>query len=186
MSKVAQKIFSSKFQTKVWRTSQPWYSTGKHNECELYQKRLVKQITGQALVVKKGLRINKTDGSFLQDSRPGLRKDFFELTEDFDGIQDESDTNLYFNLKMVCDRGGSQTRTLSLVYEFILAQFLHLSEYGKEDKYFINILDGDESSRFKPKFQYLLGKEKYKDLRTHVFVGDMAEFQDWFNKKFTI
>ena len=36
------KITHSKHHTKEWRKKQEWYNNGKRNECEIYQKDLIK------------------------------------------------------------------------------------------------------------------------------------------------
>lgn len=105
--------------------------------------------------------------------------DCFEITENFDGEIKTCDNIFLFNLKMVCCSGGSQTRTLREVYHFISTQLENLLKY--KPKYFINILDGDESFKNRNKFDYLLNKEKYKEVKQYMFVGDMEEFKNYWN-----
>ena len=86
---------------------------------------------------------------------------------------------------MVCDRGGSQTRSLREVYHFINAQLNYIKiNINKNNIIFINILDGDESHRNMNKFKYLLSKSEYSTIK-NIFFGDMKTFYDWFNTSFT-
>jgi len=39
------KITHSKHHTKEWRKRQKWYNNGRKNECEIFQKDLIKKIT---------------------------------------------------------------------------------------------------------------------------------------------
>lgn len=41
----SDKLVGGSEQTKNWRKKQPWYKTGKSNECEKYQIDLIKKIT---------------------------------------------------------------------------------------------------------------------------------------------
>jgi hypothetical protein len=175
-------ITASSLQTKKWRTSQPWYKSGKHNECELYQRNLVQNITCQSCN-KTNERIN-TETFVLQNVRtPMKNRDGFEWTEDFDGKQEMNGFTLYYNLKMVCESGGAQTRTLREVYHFISAQLNHLLLNTKGNRCFVNILDGNESNKRADMFKYLLTKEKYASIRNKVFFGDMKMFKEWFLQK---
>ena len=82
---------------------------------------------------------------------------------------------------MICEKGGSQTRSLNLVYDFIESQMQYLLNSESKDKYFINILEGDTSYKSMKYFRYLVGKEKYNSITPYVFIGDMDEFQKWIN-----
>ena len=103
--------------------------------------------------------------------------DGFEWTEDFDGFIAKNDHSFYFNLKMICDAGGVQTRSLREVYHFVCVQLEHLLAHNTPNVHFINILDGDTSFRNIDKFQFLLSKPHYASVRNQVFVGDMKQFQ---------
>jgi len=107
----------------------------------------------------------------------------FEFTEDFDGLYLVNTNNVYFNLKFICDKGGAQNRSTHQVYHFIKCQLEHLLIYKTQNKYFMNILDGDTSYEFKTKFDYLKNNEKYKDIIKYIFIGDMFSFQKyWINE----
>lgn len=42
-------LISSQLQTKNWRKEQDWYINGKSNECEKFQKQIIKAITNNEL-----------------------------------------------------------------------------------------------------------------------------------------
>jgi hypothetical protein len=92
--------------------------------------------------------------------------------------------DLLYNLKMVCDAGGAQTRSLREVHSFIEAQ-LQLSLLQTHEKmYFINILDGDQSHVRKEQFNHLLNLPEYAAVKEKVFVDDLVAFQVWYASKF--
>jgi len=181
-------ITSSKFQTKEWRKTRCSYinqegeickyTTGKKNECEKYQINHIERITGRTLPKSKGLRINKETHEMEHLRKIHHRIDSFEWTEDFDGEMVLNEKKFLFNLKMVCDAGGSQTRTLLLVYDFIKTQLEWEKKNGDNGQLvFINILDGDCSYASRGKFSHLL--DKYNKTN-NIFVGDMKEFEKFF------
>ena len=160
-------ITSAIYQSKTWRQLQSWYKTGRSNECEKYQRALIENITG-SVCNKTKLRNNARTLTFESIAYPMKLDEGFDYTEDFDGKQD---TTLY-NLKMVCDKGGAQTRTLREVYHFVECQLkMKNSPYT-----FVNILDGDCSAAARKHFNYLLN---IYNNPPHVFVGDMKEFEEW-------
>lgn len=171
-------ITCSKSQTKEWRKSQKWYTSGKSNECEIYQRKLIEFITQQNCI-KSLKRINIETLEIKDNVRPLKNMNGFEWTENFDGYQSEP-FNIYYNLKMVCDSGGAQTRSLREVYHFVKTQLEYLLNVRTTDVYFINILDGNESYKHKDKFSYLKKNIKYDDIAKYVFIGDMLEFSQWY------
>lgn len=178
---LSQGIISSSIQTKEWRQKQEWYRGGKHNECEIYQRKLLKDFLGTD-IPKCKFRLNTETNELCSKQSPLTENDGFEWTEDFDGYVDKY--KIYINLKWVCDAGGAQTRTLREVYHFVKTQAEHLVQ-TKNKVYFINILDGDTSALFKSKFDYLLNKDRYNSIRQNIFVGDMLEFTRWFLGNFS-
>ena len=181
-------IILSKYQTKLWRQGQVWYKNGRFNECENYQRRLIAEITQQECKkTMKRLNINTLELSEIK--KPMLQDDGFNWTENFDGIQEKDGNELLYNMKMICDTGGAQTRSLREVYHFIGVQMKYLSAYNNEDKnsslYFINILDGDACHRHRDKFIYILNIPEYVGIKNRVFVGDMHEFKGWFQDRFS-
>lgn len=179
--KALDDIVPSKLQTKEWRKKQDWYKTSKSNECEKHQRRLVENIT-KCACPKSFKRLN-TDTFQMKDVSFPLKHDNgFEWTEDFDGTQEFHGNILYYNLKMVCDAGGAQTRTLREVYHFIGIQLEFLLKHDSCNVYFVNILDGDECHKRYDKFMYLKNKEKYKDASSYIFIGDMNDFKHWWSQ----
>ena len=164
----------SKNQDKNWRKQQEWYINGKKNECEIYQKKLIVGITGSNLEHTND-RIDMELCCIKEEAHPNKNENGFEITENFDGKQTFGEIILYFNLKFVCDSGGSQTRTLRETYLFIKTQILITSQ----NVYFVNILDGDGSYKFKKQFDYLLSKSR----NDKIFIGDTSEFQKWWKSK---
>ena len=116
-------------------------------------------------------------------NHPNKERNGFEYTEDMDGIFAIKDITYYANFKMVCDKGGAQTRTLREVYDFIKAQLNWLLENKEKAIEFINILDGDESWRTRDKFDYLKQKDKYESIKDKVFIGDLYEFERFMKER---
>lgn len=173
-------IPGSEIQTKNWRKNQKWYRGGKHNECELYQRSLIEKIT-QKKCNKSDKRINIITKKIIDKKYPMKEVDGFEWTEDFDGHIELEKKELFFNLKIICDAGGAQTRSLREVYHFITCQLDHLVENNEAfgiNKYFINILDGNTCYNSASKFEYLFNKPQYQYVKQYIFVGDMQKFQD--------
>ena len=168
-------LINSKYQTKNWRKNQKWYKGGKQNECEKYQLEKL-QCLMKATISKTNIRIHILDFELVDQSRIDHATKF-ELTENFDGLIHHGDLDIFFNLKFVCEKGGAQTRTLKLVYYFMIAQceylLKHDSMYGT---YFMNILDGDVSHNTLDCFQQLLNKPIYKKIKSQIFVGDLYTF----------
>jgi len=175
-----ESVISSQFQTKEWRKQQTWYKGGKHNECEIYQRELLTNIVKSKINYNTCLRINIDSYELCKLKNPHTTNTGFEWTEDFD-CYFEHERKYYINLKFVCDKGGAQTRTLKEVYNFINCQLQHILKYRSDDKYFINILDGNTCFNNIDKFTYLLNKEKYKDIRKYVFIGDTYKFQKYWS-----
>ena len=170
-------IPSSYFQTKNWRKNRKWYKNGKSNECEKYQINLIEKI------IK--VKLNKTDDRIFFENNeiisfrnPIIYNNGYEWSENFDGKIINRANIFYFNLKFVCDCGGSQTRTLREVYHFIKYQLEYLVKFNITNMYFINILDGDNSYNSINKFNFLIDKEKYKYYKNNIFIGSLYDFQN--------
>lgn len=177
-------ITDSKLQTKDWRKSQVWYQNGKKNECEKYQLTLIKQIIN-ATPSKTDERIYNIDYNIVPKKNPLNDVDGYEYSENFDGKHLLNNNIFYYNLKFVCDKGGAQTRTLREVYSFIKSQLEHISKYQTINKYFINILDGDESYSNIDKIKYLITsykEKKFEVYKKYIFIGNMCEFKAWHDK----
>lgn len=169
-------IISSCDQTKEWRKNQIWYQDGRRNECEIYQIKLIQKIIKNNLN-KTNDRINMETKKIINIRKPYMKKYGYEYTENFDGKIIMNKNTFYFNLKFICGEGGAQTRTLKDVYNFIKYQLKYLVKSNDNNKYFINILDGNESHSNIDKFNYLINKEKYSDKIKYVFIGDMYNFK---------
>jgi hypothetical protein len=173
-------IIPSNQQTKEWRLQQNWYLNGKKNECEIFQKMCLEQITGHNLPNSTHLRLHfPTKDLYHLKTLDG--DDAFDYTEDFDTYLFVFGVSLYFNLKFVCDPGGAQTRTLRETSHFIHAQMKHLLLFpGK--KIFINILDGNQSNRSMSKLSHVLTKPEFSSVRHQVFIGDTHQFQHFWDE----
>lgn len=175
---MTSQIVSSSKQTKNWRQNQIWYKTGKSNECEKFQFKLFRKITGLRRHVKYD-RLNYDTLEIKSIKNPYVYQNGFEWTEDFDSSNERDGEKYFINMKFVCDNGGAQIRTLKEVYHFIECQLDYLSKNLHDNIFFINILDGDEAHRTSTKFKYLKNKKKYKKITKYVFVGDMKQFEYW-------
>jgi len=177
---IKMKLTPSKLQTKMWRNSQAWYVGGKKNECEIYQRGVIEEITNKKCH-KTSDRINMNQNNIISETRPMKRNDAFDWTEDFDGKQGGLYT-LYYNFKMVVGSGGAQTRSLREVAHFITAQLDYNLSHMDNLSYFVNILDGDESCKLYTQYNYILNKQKYKHVKQFTYIGDTYGFIDWFNQ----
>ena len=169
-------IPSSFYQTKNWRKNRTWYKTGKSNECEKYQISLIEKICNLKLLETFD-RINMSTIEIISNKNPMINNDGYEWSENLDGLVIKNNIKYYFNLKFVCDSGGSQTRTLREVYHFIKYQMEYLIKFNMNNIYFINILDGDTSYNNINKFNFLKNKEKYKNIINYIFIGGLHDFQ---------
>jgi len=177
-------ITPSKEQTKEWRKEQIWYKNGKKNECEKYQKTKMEEIIGFSIILNTNMRFHKDKNIFQHMTNPNTMEDGFEWTEDMDGECDIYSKKIYFNFKMVCDQGGAQTRTLREVYEFIKAQLNWSLKNSEESIMFINILDGDCSYKYKTQINYQRDKiKRFESIKDKIFIGDLSEFQEFWNKR---
>lgn len=174
-------ILPSSEQTKEWRHQQSWYANGKQNECELFQKQCLQQITGMAIPNNTHLRLHFPTKE-IRHVRNLNDSDGFEYTEDFDSVMVIFGLTLYFNLKFVCHAGGAQTRALRETYHFIQAQLEHLLLFPHQTILFINILDGNQSHRAMDKFHHLLDKPEFQPVRQHIFIGDTHQFQQFWQE----
>lgn len=170
-SKVSRELVPSIEQSKNWRRKQGWYTTGKRNECERYQRHWLTIITGVPCP-PTNVRVNLRTGELRAVSNPLRSIDGFDWSENFDAVYTWRRTKYYVNFKFVCDSGGAQLRTLREVYWFIDGQLKHLKITSSKVK-FINILDGDYSHSMLGKFKHLVGDSR------GIFVGDLHSFNEW-------
>jgi hypothetical protein len=173
-------FISSSKQTKNWRSIQHWYAGGKRSECEKFQVDCITNITKKVLC-KTSERLNLNTLELSVNRYPLKHKDGFDWTEDFDRMQISNGIKWYYNLKMVCDAGGAQTRSLREVYHFVKGQLEYLVH--NDNIGFINILEGDASFKHMEKFKYLLSNPKYVNVERYIFCGDMVQFNEWYNSR---
>lgn len=166
-------IPSSYKQTSEWRNKQLWYNGSL--SCENYQVFLIKKYLNIDLY-KTQERINHKN-KIINELHPLLLIEGLEYSENFDRKYKFKNKVFYFNFKMICSAGGSQTRSIREVYNFINKQLIYLTQNINKNIYFINILDGKFCNRFKKNFEYLLSKNEYKN----IFIGDSREFIFWWN-----
>ena len=171
-------IIQSCYQTKTWRKNCTWYNNGKSNECEKYQIYLIEKIIFTKLK-KTDDRLDIENIEIKNIKNPLTYECGFNFTENFDGLIDSKDKTYYFNLKFVCDSGGAQIRTLREVYHFIKYQMEYLIKNMKNNNIqFFNILDGDTCYKNINKFNYLLDKERYKNIKDGIFIGSLYDFNN--------
>jgi hypothetical protein len=131
-------LVESKFQTKDWRKNQKWYFTGKSNECEKFQINILEKIL-ETKWKKCYDRINYEKLIIENIRNPMVNDNGFEFSENFDGKIEINKLIIYFNLKFICDSGGSQTRSLREVYLFIKYQLKYLKNIENKNIFFIYI-----------------------------------------------
>ena len=108
---------------------------------ENYQRKAVEEGT-KIQCIKTNIRINLRENNLVDLTTPNVYDFGYDISENFDGIQEIKEKKIYINFKCVCGKGGSQTRTLREVYWFIEGQFKVLLK-DKYNVYFANIIDGD-------------------------------------------
>lgn len=145
---------------------------------ENQQRRFIEEGTG-VKCLKTNYRINLENHKLVEIAHPNKQDDGFEYTENFDGIQSYEEKKVYINLKCVVGNGGAQTRSLREVYWLTKGQLEYLLKNNESDLFFANILDGDESYKCMRKYNYLLSKPQYKDIKDKVYTGDLKNYFEW-------
>jgi len=174
-AKQKETIIKSQHQTKKWRLKQPWYIDGKKNECEKYQIKQLEYIVNTK-IEKTYLRINIYNITTIEINNIEISKllNKFEFSENFDGKIKLNNNIIYFNLKMITDKGGAQTRSIKEVFHFIIAQEKWIET--QNNTYIMNILDGEFSFnniKFLPNIN-----------SNNIFIGDMYKFHNYFQETF--
>lgn len=167
-------MISSKEMTKEWRHSffkVNNISQGNSMKPEDWQRKCISNICG-ITPLKSSWRINLKEYSMRNLSHIYKQDDMFDLSETFDGIFEKDNIFYLFNLKMICNQGGSQMRSLREVYHFIDGQLGVLKDHKKI--VFVNILDGDFCYKHKSHFS---------SNNQNLFIGDMKEFEDWWDRR---
>jgi hypothetical protein len=151
---------------------------------EKYQRMIVEKIT-KIKCKKTKKRLNIQTNEIVKMTRPNMRLDGFDYTEDFDGEQIIDEIHYYYNFKCVVGTGGAQTRSLREVYHFIQSQLRHLITNDKLR--FVNILDGSEAGKHMSKFtQHLICQEEFRDIKKNVYIGDLRGFVKWFKTQVSV
>lgn len=168
-------IIKSQQQTKKWRLKQPWYIDGKKNECEKYQIKKLEYIVN-AKIERTYLRINIYNITTIEINNIEISKllNKFEFSENFNGKIILNNNIIYFNLKMITDKGGAQRRSIKEVFHFIIAQEKWIET--QNNTYIMNILDGEFSFnniKFLPNIN-----------SNNIFIGDMYQFHNYFQETF--
>ena len=147
---------------------------------ELFQSAMVEKGT-RTTCEKTNMRINLRTIDFVCMPHPNKRSDGFDYTEDFDGKQTFGEKSVYLNFKCVVGNGGSQTRTLREVYNFVEGQLQFLQKRQDQNLLFANILDGDVAHNNLNKFEYLRGLPCYSEIASQIYVGDLRGYFTWIN-----
>jgi len=135
----------------------------------------------QIITNNKNIILEKTNDRIknniiVDEKNPCNYLDEFEYSENFDRKLILNNKTYYFNFKFVCDQGGAQKRTLKLTYNFIESQ-LNILKYTKNKNiYFINILDGDVSSKKINKLKFIIKKNKCEKYQDNIYIGDLHDF----------
>lgn len=146
-------------------------------KAEKYQRRMIEKGTGYPCKKSDNMRINTETNAFESRPKPyGGVNGNFDWTEDFDGNQSFNNLEIYYNFKCIVGDGGSQTRSIKCVYEFVKAQ-LKLTNDDTFDKniIFVNILDGDTCSKHVSKFSHLK--------HPNIYIGDLYDYFEWLDNR---
>lgn len=151
-------------------------SGGNSMEAEKYQRIMIEKGTRYPCE-KSDMRINTETNAFERNRQPYRGENgSFDWTEDFDGYQSFNNLKIYYNFKCIVGDGGSQTRSLKCVYDFVKAQSkLVNSDTFDKNTIFVNILDGDTCTKHMPKFAHL----KYPN----IYIGDLYDYFEWLDNR---
>lgn len=146
---------------------------------ENYQRMSIEEGTGIKCPKSGGMRINSETYELAKNPRAYFGPNAsYDWTEDFDGLQTFGDKcRVFYNFKSTVENGGSQTRTLRCVYDFIKAQ-RNFIRHRTDDKniFFMNILDGKVCTNNMDKFSQFKNEEQ-------IYVGDLYSCFEWLNSK---
>ena len=101
---------------------------------EIYQRSVIEKHIGKP-VPKTNKRIDLEHMTLTDITDPLNKRNGFSYTEDFDGIIKNSDKKIFLNLKMICDSGGAQTRSIREVNHFIKGQYDYLCFSNSKNTY---------------------------------------------------
>lgn len=147
-------------------------------KCENFQRQMIEWGTGFPCPKSGNVRINTETNEIRPIANPysGLHGDY-DWTEDFDGFQKILEFDVFYNFKSIVQDGGSQTRSLKCVYDFVKAQRNVIrSENVDKTTLFVNILDGKFCDKHLNKFN------RFKN-ESQIYVGDMYNYFDWLRSR---
>ena len=151
-------------------------SGGQSMKAENYQRNVIEAGTGFQCPKSDHMRINTETYEIAKNVRPYSGPNAsYDWTEDFDGLQTFGNKcHIYYNFKSIVEAGGSQTRSLKCVYDFVKAQ----RDVRNLDKntFFVNILDGEICAKNMHMFRRF-------DNEDQIYVGDLYGYFDWLNSK---
>lgn len=163
------------------------------NRPEKYQREMIALGTGLSCPPTQ-VRLNWRKNTMVNYPQPmrinNKKQDGFDYTETFDGKQRFHSNTVWINLKSVVGTGGSQIRTLRECYHFIHCQLNYLrtikanhltqsTETCFDHCFFANVFDGDEASKKRKEFVYLLEDPIFVEVKNHVYVGDLRNYFAW-------
>jgi hypothetical protein len=145
-------------------------------KAENFQRKAIEDGTGLECPKSGHMRINTETGEIAKNVHPysGANASY-DWTEDFDGLQTFGDKcRVFYNFKSIVEGGGSQTRSLRCVYDFVKAQ----QNVRNVDKntFFVNILDGEVCAKNLHMFKRFENED-------HIYVGDLYDYFEWLNNK---
>jgi len=145
-------------------------------EPENFQRKAVEDGTGFECPKSGHMRINSETGEIAKNAQPYSGPNAnYDWTEDFDGLQTfGGKCHVFYNFKSIVEGGGSQTRSLRCVYDFVKAQ----QNVRNVDKntFFVNILDGEVCAKNLHMFKRFENDD-------HIYVGDLYDYFEWLNNK---
>ena len=155
-------------------------SGGQSMKAENYQRNVIEAGTGFQCPKSDHMRINTETYEIAKNVRPYSGPNAsYDWTEDFDGLQTFGGTcRIFYNFKSIVEAGGSQTRSLKCVYDFVKAQrdVIHKSRNVDKKTLFVNILDGEICAKNMHMFRRF-------DNEDQIYVGDLYGYFDWLNSK---
>lgn len=145
-------------------------------KAENFQRKAVEDGTGFECPKSGHMRINTETYEIAKNAQPYSGPNAnYDWTEDFDGLQTfGGKCRVFYNFKSIVEEGGSQTRSLRCVYDFVKAQ----QNVRNVDKntFFVNILDGEVCAKNLHMFKRFENED-------HIYVGDLHDYFEWLNNK---
>ena len=159
---------------------------GKSIRFEIWQRDMIEIYTRTSCHKSNNIRIHEEDYTLCNPSNLGSKR--LRYTENFDGIQEFGENTVYINLKMICESGGAQARSIKDVYGFVKSQMEFIDTiHNTGNIYFANILDGEYASSFYNEFELLITKDGLTDsYAQRIYVGDLKGYIEWLKERHLI